>query len=398
MTRQARLWWQAPQLHVSGEAGEAARRVTWLELFYDLVFVVVISRLAHHLSLHPDARSVLEFGLLFVPVWWVWLSIAYYNERFETYDLSFRALTFLQMLAVAGMAATAEDGLGRTATGFALSYAGARLLIILMWWRAGRANPGTQPVTDVYVRNFTLSVILWACAAFLGGPLALALKGAGLLIDLVTPVLTVPQQVTAFPARAQKLPERFGLFVIIVLGESLVGVVNGLSDVERLDLGTLLRFTLGFALGFGLWWVYFDYIGRREPDSLSRWRFFWWSYLHLPLVIGVTVVGAMTEYAVLLEGAARPGVPWLLASGFALFYLACAGLEFTLEPERPPLVSPGMIVPLRLLTAAAALALPLGLPSVPGLVLALIGLHALHMAVGVRAWFNSQHAGRPDVH
>ena len=81
------------------------QRATTLELFYDLVFVVVISRLAHHLAEHPDARSLGEFLLLFVPVWWVWLSVAYYNERFETYDLSFRLVTFLQMLAVAAMAA-----------------------------------------------------------------------------------------------------------------------------------------------------------------------------------------------------------------------------------------------------------------------------------------------------
>lgn len=250
MWRDYRLWWHPPRLH---PPGEPPGRVTWLELFYDLVFVVVISRLAHHLAEHPDARSLGEFLLLFVPVWWVWLSVAYYNERFETYDLSFRAMTLLQMLAVAGMAANAEEGLGRTATGFALSYAAARLLILLMWWRAGRHNPGARPVTDVYVRNFSVSVVLWTWAAFLSGPLALALKGAGLLIDLLTPLLTLRDQPRAFPAAARKLPERFGLFVIIVLGESLVGVVNGLADVVRPGGVALLRFVLGFALGFGLW-------------------------------------------------------------------------------------------------------------------------------------------------
>ncbi|WP_019588788.1 low temperature requirement protein A [Deinococcus apachensis] len=395
MLRNYRLWWHAPRVH---EPGDQARRVTWLELFYDLVFVVVISRLAHHLAEHPDPRSFGEFLLLFVPVWWVWLSIAYYNERFETYDLSFRVLTFFQMLVVAVMAANAEYGLGKTATGFALSYASARLLIVLMWWRAGRHNPQARPVTDLYVRNFSVSVGLWGIAAFLTGPEALALKGAGLLIDLFTPLLTLADQRRAFPASARKLPERFGLFVIIVLGESLVGVVNGLADVERADAVTLLRFVLGFLLGFGLWWVYFDFIGRREPDSQDRWRFFAWSYLHLPLVIGITLVGAMVQHAVAVQADVQPGVRWLLAGGFALYYAACAGLEFTLEPDDPPLVRLGQIVPLRLLTAGAALALPLVLHTVSGLVLGLIALHVVHMVVGLRAWFGSANAGRSDVH
>ncbi|WP_102126037.1 low temperature requirement protein A [Deinococcus planocerae] len=395
MWRNVRLWWQTPQLHAPGED---ARRVTWLELFYDLVFVVVISRLAHHLAGHPDARSLGEFLLLFVPVWWVWLSVAYYNERFETYDLSFRAVTFFQMLAVAGMAATAEYGLGKTATGFALSYAFARALITWMWWRAGRHNPGVRPVTDVYVRGFSASIVLWTVAAFLTGPLALILKGVGLLIDLVTPLLTLADQPRVFPAPARKLPERFGLFVIIVLGESLVGVVNGLAEVETLGPVTVLRFVLGLLLGFGLWWVYFDYIGRREPDSHNRWRFLAWSYLHLPLVVGITLIGAMVEHAVAVEGPAEPGVRWLLAGGFALFYLACMGLEFTLEPEKELLFTARQLAPLRLLTAGVALTLPLFLTSLSGLVLGLIFLHLLHAGLGVRAWFASGNVGRTDMH
>ncbi len=391
-----RLWWQRPRLH---QSGDEAGRVTFLELFYDLVFVVVISRLAHHLAAHPDGRAALDFTLLFIPVWWVWLSIAYYNERFETFDLSFRALTFLQMLAVAGMAATAEYGLDKTATGFALSYAAARALIVAMWWRAGRHNPSVRPVTDVYVRNFSVSVALWVISAFVEGPLAYALKGAGLLIDLLTPFLTLAAQREAFPAQIRKLPERFGLFVIIVLGETLVGTVNGLAEVGTLNLALLVRFTLGFALGFGLWWVYFDYIGRREPDSQNRTAFLRWTYGHLPLVIGITVVGAMAQHAVALEEDLElSAVRWLLCGGFAVFYLACAVLETGLQREDPPLVSPGALIALRLGTAGVALLLPLLAPPLTTLLLLLIGLHGVHAVLGVRAWFASGNAGRPDIH
>ncbi|ANE44662.1 hypothetical protein SU48_00400 [Deinococcus puniceus] len=383
--------------------GSDAKRVTWLELFYDLIFVVAIARLAHHLAEHPDLKTFTEFVLLFIPVWWVWLSIAYYNERFETFDLSFRAFTFLQMLSVAAIAATAEYGLSKTATGFALSYAFARAVITFMWWRAGRHNPQVRVVTDVYVRNFSISIVLWVIAAFVGGPLGLALKGAGLLLDLITPLLTVKDQHRAFPAAARKLPERFGLFVIIVLGENLVGIVNGLADAEQLNAVILLRFVLGFILGFGLWWVYFDYIGRLEPDSHNRRKFIRWSYLHLPLVIGITMIGAMIQHAIAPHGEGPDaqtvdiGVRWLLAGGFALFYLACAGLEHTLE-EGGTLIAAKTIVPIRIATAGAALLLPLLPVTLSWMVVGLILLHVLHAVLGVRAWFASGNVGRTDVH
>jgi low temperature requirement protein LtrA len=398
MLSKYRLLWQKPQLH---DPGSDAKRVTWLELFYDLIFVVVISRLAHHLAAQPDLKTFTEFVLLFIPVWWVWLSIAYYNERFETFDLSFRAFTFLQMLSVAAIAATAEYGFSKTATGFALSYAFARAIITFMWWRAGRHNPHTRVVTNVYVINFSLSIVLWVIAAFVGGPVGLALKAAGLLIDLITPILTLKDQPKAFPAAARKLPERFGLFVIIVLGENLVGIVNGLADAGTVDLVTLVRFALGFLLGFGLWWIYFDYIGRLEPDSHNRWKFISWSYLHLPLVIGITMIGAMVQHAIAPQveetRSVEVGVRWLLAGGFALFYLACAGLEYTLE-EKETLIPAQTIVPLRIGTAGVALLLPLLPVTLSWMVVGLILLHVVHATLGVRAWVSSSNMGRTDVH
>lgn len=157
------------------------------------------------------------------------------------------------MLAVAAVAATAEDGTGRTASGFALSYAAARTILTLMWFRAGRHNPPVRPVTTLYVAAFSFSIALWVISAVLpASPLATALRVTGLLTELVVPLLTLSAQRRVFRGRARILPERFGLFVLIVLGENLVGVVNGLTETEHLNLPTLLRFLLGFMLGFGL--------------------------------------------------------------------------------------------------------------------------------------------------
>ncbi|WP_425145381.1 low temperature requirement protein A [Deinococcus sp.] len=398
MIKNFRRWWMRPALH---GPDDTAKRVTWLELFYDLVFVVVISRLAHHLGLHPDVGGIVSFVLLFVPVWWVWVSGTYYNERFETFDLSFRFFVFLQMLAVAAIAATAEEGTGRTASAFALSYAAARLIVTLMWWRAGRHNPGVRPVTNVYVAGFSVSIALWAISAFLpASPLATGLRVLALLIEVAVPFLTLAAQRRVFTGTARKLPERFGLFVIIVLGENLVGVTNGLADVRAFSFVTLLRFVLGLLVGFGLWWVYFDNIGRREPAGTGgSLRLTAWVYLHLPLVMGITAIGAMLAHVIGLHGGAvEASVRWILAGGFALSYLCMAALTWTLEPEEPELIAPTLSSALRIGTALIALLLPLlGVP-LTGLLAALVALHLVSMGVGVRAWFASDHAGRTDVH
>jgi low temperature requirement protein LtrA len=390
-----RNWWQPPTLH---HAGEGARRVTWLELFYDLVFVVVISKLAHHLGAHPDWGGVRDFVFLFIPVWWVWTSATYYNERFETYDLSFRLFVLLQMLTVAAMAASAEYGLDRATTAFALSYVAARTLIVGLWLRAGYHNPQVRPVTNVYGVGFSLALSLWLISAFVPPALAWPLRLVGTLLDVGTPLLTFSRQSRVFTAAARKLPERFGLFVLIVLGESVIGVINGLGEAKALDLAALLRAVTGLSVGFLLWWIYFDYVGRREVSSGAgkAWSLAGWSYLHLPLVMGLAAIGAMLQHAVV--GSTERGVSWILAGAFALVYVCLALLEGVLEPEERPLIAARTIALLRLITAALALLLALiGLPPV-GVALGLVALQAVHAVVGVRAWFASEHAGRTDTH
>lgn len=387
-----RVWWQKPQLVTD----QSAKRVTWLELFFDLIFVVVISRLAHHLTAHPDARTFLEFLMLFIPVWWTWIGITYYNERFETFDLSFRVFTFLQLLAVAGMAANADYGMGKTQFGFALAYALARFLLMWMWLRAGRHNPQARPVSNVFAAGFGLSSVLWAVGAFNPGPLGLALKALGLTIDLLTPFFNYRAQVQLFPMEARKLPERFGLFVIIVLGESLVGVVNGLAEVGKTDFVTLTRFVLAMLLGFAMWWLYFDFIGRREPQGTAA-KLFTWAYLHLPLVVGIVMVSGMTTHAIAAGGeAVDMGVRWLMACGFALYHLTVAALEYTVEHEN--ILDPKVMTPIRIGTAVLGLLTPLLPIPISGMVAILVGLMLIHMVLGVRGWIRSDNMGRVDIH
>ena len=331
----------------------------WLELFYDLVFVVVIAELADFLARHVTADGVFGYVLLFIPVWWVWIGGTIYTERFETEDVSFRVFTFLQMLPVAAMALFVHDGLGTGAKGFALSYTAVRIILIFMWLRGGWYVPAMRPVTSRYAVGFTISVLLFVVSVFVEPPLRFALWGVGLVIDLLAPLPTLRFQARLPRFSTSRLPERFGLFVIIVLGEAIVGVVQGLAEQERLTAGVIVGGVFGMALAFGLWWTYFDFVAHRHPK-----RGVWWtlafSYTHLPLVMAIAAVGAgVLNLLTLEEGVLTPNVRWLITGAAAVALAAIGVIELLLQRTTQDPVNPRVSFPLKV--AAGALALGLGL-------------------------------------
>jgi low temperature requirement protein LtrA len=383
-----RQWWERPKLRVDIEE---ERRVSWLELFFDLVYVVVIAQLAHALSEHVSWSGVATYILLFLPMWWSWIGGIVYNDRFETYDLSYRLITFLLMLPVAAMAIFAHDGLGATSVPFALAYVANRMLIIFIWLRGGYHNPIFRPVSNRYAIGFSLSALLWFASIFVPPPTRFVLWGIGMVSDFVTPIFTRRFQATIPRSRHSKLPERFGLFMIIVLGEATVGVISGMADIENFTPIDGLTGVLGMALVFGLWWIYFDFVGRRGgPRPNITWSFVW-NYLHVGLAMSIAAIGAAVLNVLAHEGTAlEPGVRVLMASSLAVALLAIGLLEMVSrrEVDEPshPIYSPG----LKMAAAIVALLIALfgGGVSSTILLLALILLVALQMMYGAFVWYS----------
>jgi low temperature requirement protein LtrA len=231
------------------------RHATWLELFYDLVFVVVISQLAHNLEEDFTLYGFLGFLALFIPVWWSWTGAAFYATRFDTDDLEHRILILLQMVGVAALAVNVPDGLGINSAGFALSYAAIRIILVLEYWRTGRSklSSSATPLIRRYTRGFLCAAVVWIISAFIPPPFRFVLWGIGLVIDFATP-LTVGRLHSKFAPHISHLPERMGLFTIIVLGESVMGVVTGVSDTE-FDIYSMSMLALGLSMPFSLWWL-----------------------------------------------------------------------------------------------------------------------------------------------
>lgn len=383
-----RHWWAKPRLRTDEEE-DRERRVGWLELFFDLVFVVVVAELSHSLAEHISIAEVIGFILLFIPVWWIWIGGTFYNERFETNDISNRVFVFLQMLPVAALAVFAHDALGETSTGFALAYAAGRIIIILLWLRGGWHDERFRPVSNRYAIGFGLSFLLFVGSIFTPPPVRFWLWGLGLLIDVVTPMTTLHIQARLPRFSTSRLPERLGLFVIIVLGETLVGVVRGVAEQHHLTVATGVTGGLGMAVGFGLWWVYFDFVARRQFKR-GRWWPLIWTYLHLPLLMGIVAVGAGVSNVVASEETSLPDeVRWLIAGAVAVALIIIGLLELTLRRREDEPTHPRLSPLLKF--AGGLLALSLGWLGVGFSSTLLLGLLLLpifiQMVYGAYVWF-----------
>jgi low temperature requirement protein LtrA len=357
--------------------------------------VVAIADVSHYLAAHLSLQGVLGYTLLFVAIWWIWIGGTFYNERFETYDISYRLFTFLQMIPLAALAIFAHDGLGKLSEEFALAYATTRAILIFLWMRGGWHEPSMRPVTNRYAVGFIFSVLLFMLSTLVPPPLRFILWGIGLLSDLVTPLTTLHIQARLPRFSSSKLPERFGLFVIIVLGEAIVGVVQGVADQETLALTTGLAGILGLALVFGIWWIYFDFVARRPPRRGSWWSVAW-SYLHLPLVMSIAAISAGVLNLLILEEQASGGqVFWLLAGSVALALVTIGLLELTLRRDQDEPTNPRVSVPLKLGAGMLALALgPFGGALGPiAMLAAFLPLLLLQMVYGAYVWFRRSKLG-----
>lgn len=287
--------WNHPELRRDEERGEA-RKASWLELFFDLFFVVVIAQVAHDLAGGITLTTYLQYVVQFVPIFVLWVSFVYYCDRYESDALHHQLATFLVMLSVAGMAVFSHHGLTDNYPAFILSFAAGRLITTGLWVRATAGMRDT--FSAVAPSIVTPALISFGCiiiSVFLDGYLRYALLAAGLLVDLLGPLLKTKHIEKLPPISVDKTRERFGLFMIIVLGEMLVGVVAGLGARDHSSPYDLYRAAIALATGFALWWLYFNSVHHRLWKESPRGIVFW-SYLHLPLFVSVSSLGpAMSE-------------------------------------------------------------------------------------------------------
>jgi low temperature requirement protein LtrA len=315
-------WLVPPRLRTAADEVEE-RRATWLELFFDLVFVVAITQLAHELVVDHSTAGFLRFAALFVPVYVAWQAFMAYADRFDTDDLAFRVAYFAAMLAIAAMAVLIDDvAQGDHSAGFAVAYVVLRSIMLGLYWRAWRVVPEARPLIRFYGPGYSIGVAIWLASLAVGTPFRYWMWGIALVLDLSLPPLSPRMVRPRVPTSGSHLPERWALFTMIVIGESIVAIAIGTSGTDwRLDSAAAA--VLGFSAVAATWWLYFDrqanvVLRSSTPVALI------YSYAHLPLLMGLAAMSA--GVSLLIERAGEdhlgtgPSVAFL--GGIVLFLIS----------------------------------------------------------------------------
>lgn len=363
---------------------EEHRSATVLELFFDLCFVVAVAQAAS--ALHDEVAEdhvgdgVVGYAMVFFAIWWAWMNFTWFASSYDTDDVPYRLLTMLQMggvlvLAAGVPVAFAEDDF-RAVT---LGYLVMRIGLVAQWVRAGVEHPAGRATAFRYAMGISVVQALWLLRLGLAGSAVLPTASlvpvfAGLaVLELAVPPWAERKRPTSW--HPHHIAERYGLFTIILLGESVLAASTGVqSAFEAGGLGSAFVSIAvgGLVLLFALWWLYF-----LEPSAsgLTDYRdgSYLWGYGHYGIFAALAAVGGGLEVAVEQTGhhLAVSGlvVGYAVAVPVGVFLVLLWAVHTPIVPD--PVIRPGVI----LAAAVVVLLLPLAAPRT--------GLAAVVVAIAV---------------
>jgi low temperature requirement protein LtrA len=228
-----------------------AKRVTWAELFFDLVFVFAVTEISALLHADHSWAGVGRALVLFVPLWWAWVGTTVHANTHDVDNPVDRVGIFVVGLCSLFMALAVPAAYGDRAVLFGGGYLALRGVLAFLYFRHGR-----MVVSPFSVALFVTGPLLLA-GGFAPGGWRVALWALAGLVDLSVPAV-LRRRLARIRFDANHMPERFGLFVIIALGESIVAIGANASH-RPLDAARLAAVALAFAVACALWWVYFAF-------------------------------------------------------------------------------------------------------------------------------------------
>jgi low temperature requirement protein LtrA len=337
-----------PALRTADGHHRDERRASWLELFFDLAFAGAVGQLAGAFQDHPGLGALAGFVILFAPIWWLWVQFTFYADRHETEDAAHRIAILVAILLCVALAASAPRALAGHPLGFVIAFACLRGLQLLLYARAWRRLPATRPLYSCYLICFSAGGALWLASLTVGGSVRYAFWGAALLTDAVGSLaMLAPRR--RLPLNSMHLADRFQIFVLIVLGESMARLISAAAARPwSLPLAIVLMAAL-LTLA-ALWWGWLTAADRRALDSPAAIARF--TALNLPLVTGIAAASAGLHIAILAADGASTiaaGPRAALYGGVSICLLASVLLPST--KMTPPVRAA------RLATALAAMGL-----------------------------------------
>jgi low temperature requirement protein LtrA len=270
-------------------------RVTPLELFFDLVFVLAITQctalMADNATWEGLAQGLLILGVL----WWSWVGYSWLTSVVDPEEGAVRFAIFGAMAGLLVVALCVPEAFDDSALLFACAYGVVRSGQIMLFMVASRGDPGLRRSVSGLAVGTAVGVGLLAAASLADGALQLGLWALALLLDMGEPYLFGSEGWKLVPGH---FAERHGLIIIIALGESIVAIGIGAEGLD-VDAGVVAAAVLGIAVAASLWWLYFDIVALvaqrrlskaavgREQNDIARDSF---SYLHFPMVAGIVLV------------------------------------------------------------------------------------------------------------
>ncbi|MGO9754106.1 MAG: low temperature requirement protein A, partial [Solirubrobacteraceae bacterium] len=286
---------------------ESQRVATPLELLYDLTFAVAFGtaadQLAYYLAADHIRTAVVGFLFAAFAICWAWINYSWFASAYDTDDWVCRVLTMVQMVGVVVLALglrnmfESVDHRGSLNNGVMVGgYVVMRVAMVLLWVRAARHDRTRRQIAKTYVWAISVSQIGWVLLflAQLRVATSLIVATLLLLLELAGPLIAERRKGGGTPWHAHHIAERYGLLVIITLGEGVIGTVAALNAVvhgpEGWSVDAALVALAGIGLTFGMWWMYFA-IPFGEVLHAHRGRSFRFGYGHLPIFAAVAATG-----------------------------------------------------------------------------------------------------------
>ena len=306
---------------VGRDPNEPNRAATPLELLFDLTFVVAFSQAgaqtAHLLELGHWIPAIGGFAFAVFAIWWAWINYSWLASAYDNDDIFFRVATMIEMLGVLILALGLPDLFDSLDEGehvdngiVVAGYVIMRVATITLWLRAAKHDTARRRTALTYVVFVSIAQLGWVVLIFVNLPLAptLAFTAGLVLLELVGPYVAEHGREGGTPWHAHHIAERYGLLVIITLGEIILGTILALSaviDEQDWSAETVAVAFGGTALAFGLWWVYFTMPSGKVLQRF-RERGFVWGYLHYFIFFALAGTGAGLHVAAYeIEGVAH---------------------------------------------------------------------------------------------
>jgi low temperature requirement protein LtrA len=353
---------------------EPHRTATPLELLYDLTIVVAFGtaadELGHFIAEDHIGAGVAGFVFAVFAVSWAWLNYSWFASAYDTDDWVFRLATMLQMAGVIVLALGLPQMFESIDGGDTLDnrvmvagYVIMRAALVFLWWQVSRQDERHRPTARAYLATIGVAQVGWVALAVIGLPIGTTFALFSVLIglELVGPLLAERRGRT--PWHPHHIAERYGLLVIITLGEVIIGTVASLNAVVHGEAGWTVDAALltiaGIGLTFGCWWTYFA-VPWAEPLVRHRERAFWFGYGHLVIFASLAAIGGGLHVAAFaLDGEAKVGTTVTVLSvaiPFAIFVAVFYALYAVLMRAHDPFHLALIAVTLALVVLSVVLA------------------------------------------